>query len=231
MLEYNTERNELIIKEYGRNIQKMIEFACTIKDDKKRTETANAIVKVMSQINPDTTDINHNPKKPSESPDYWNKLWDHLFIISNYQLNVDAPFPKPKPKAEKSKHIQAEYRKNPIRYRTYGRNMEQIIKTVAQYPEEDRNKLVKILANHLKKLYLTYNRDSVDDQLIVKQLFDLSNGKLLVPDEFTLDATRDILRQKPQLKISNGKSKNNGKNKNAGKNNNNSNNNKKKKKQ
>ncbi|MDR2980148.1 MAG: DUF4290 domain-containing protein [Bacteroidales bacterium] len=228
MLEYNTERNDLIIKEYGRNIQKMIEYAGTIKDYKKRTETARAIVKVMSQINPDTTNANPNTKKQSESPDYWNKLWDHLFIISNYQLDVDSPFPKPKltdPKAQVVKH---DYRKTPIRYRTYGRNMEQIIKTISQYPEKERDRLMKALANHLKKLYLTYNRDSVDDNLIVAQLFDLSGGKLALPNEFILEATRDILRQKQQLlQQQQSKDVNPRNNKNRNKNNNN---NKKKKK-
>lgn len=222
MLEYNTKRNDLIIKEYGRNVQKMIEYATTIKDYQKRTEAAHAIIKVMSQINPDTTEMANNPKKTSESPDYWNKLWDHLFIISNYQLDVDSPFPKPKPNQEKPATNHPDYRKSPIKYRTYGRNMEQIIKVVSKYPDEERDKLIPILANHLKKLYLTYNRDSVDDQLIVKQLFDLSNGKLIFPDNFTMETTRDILRQKqqqPSGKPVNGK--NNGKNKNNGNNNNN----------
>lgn len=203
MLEYNTGRNDLIIKEYGRNIQKMIEYAISIPDYQKRSDTAKAIVKVMSQINPDMSEAGANSKKQSESPDYWNKLWDHLFIISNYQLDVDSPFPKSLPSKEKFVPVQPDYRKKPIRYRTYGRNMEQIIKTVSQYPEEERNKLIKVLANHLKKLYLTYNRDSVDDRLIVNQLYELSDSAMLLPDDFTLEATRDILRQKQQGKPAN----------------------------
>ena len=212
MLEYNTERNKLIIKEYGRNVQKMIEYALSIEDYKERTEVAKAIVRVMSQINPDTRNNGNQPKKHSESTDYWCKLWDHLFIISDYKLDVASPFPKPKPDDKSFKAIHPDYHKKKIVYRTYGRNMENIIRKVSEYPVSERMIMSKILANHLKKLYLLYNRDSVDDSLIVKQLNDISDGKLSLPDDFTLDTTRDILRQnqphKPFTKTTNN-SKNN----------------------
>ncbi len=201
MLEYNTERNRLIIKEYGRNVQKMIEHALTIKDYDKRTEAAKAIIKVMSQINPDVRDNNNQPKKHSESEDYWHKLWDHLFIISGYRLEVDSPFPKPDPADHQLTTIYPSYQKKKIMYRTYGRNMENIIRKVSEYPDPLKTEMSKILANHLKKLYLMYNRDSVDDNLIVQQISDMSNGSLVLPQDFTLDATRDILRQNQQNKV------------------------------
>lgn len=195
MMEYNTGRNELVIREYGRNIQKMIEYALMIDDYDKRTEAAKAIVRIMSQINPDVSEA---VQKNGESSDYWHKLWDHLFIISGYRLEVDSPFPKPEPEIQHFEVISPEYQKKKIAYRTYGRNIENIIKKVAEYPEEDRIVLGKLLANHLKKLYLLYNRDSVDDTLIIKQLSDLSDGKINLPADFVMESTKEILRQNQQ---------------------------------
>ncbi len=189
MSEYNTTRNHLVIREYGRNIQKMVELALLIEDYDKRTEAAKAIIKVMSQLNPSSRD---NQEK--ESSDYWHKLWDHLFIISNYQLDVNAPFEKPLPISENKDVITNSYNKAQIHNRTYGRNMEKIIKTVADYPDgELKTKLTQNIANHLKKLYLTWNRDTVDDQLIVKQLHEMSDGRLELPPSFQLETTHNII--------------------------------------
>ena len=120
MIEYNTKRNKLIIKEYGRNVQKMIEDAVAIEDREKRNETARAIVRVMSQLN-DVKDPDNKNKK--ESLDYWHKLWDHLIIMSNYTLEIDSPFPKPAPESKKTTIIKPDYNKHSITLRTYGRNM------------------------------------------------------------------------------------------------------------
>ena len=200
MLEYNTKRNKLIIREYGRNVQKMIEYALAIEDRDERTEAAKAIVRVMAQINPDTRDIN-TVKKHSEASDYWCKLWDHLFIISDYKLDVDSPFPKPVPEDNTFVPEHPDYHKKKIIYRTYGRNMENIICTVSEYPEPARTEISKQLANHLKKLYLLYNRDSVDDNLIIQQLYEISGGKLVLPNDFTFESTKDILKNTQPIKL------------------------------
>ena len=194
MLEYNTARNHLEIKEYGRNVQKMIEYAITISDRKKRTETAKAIIRVMAEIHPDTKESNQQTDMHNQSMDYWRKLWDHLFIISNYRLDVDAPFPKPTPESKISKTTQHQYGKAKISLRTYGRNMETIIKKVAQYPMPQREVMGKILANHLKKLYLIYNRNTVSDELILNQLKELSGGKIVLPGDFQLFSTKEIMK-------------------------------------
>ncbi|MCL2435578.1 MAG: DUF4290 domain-containing protein [Lentimicrobiaceae bacterium] len=194
MFEYNTSRNHLEIKEYGRNVQKMIEYAITIKDRKKRTETAKAIIRVMAEIHPDTKENNNQADPHNQSMDYWRKLWDHLFIISNYRLDVDAPFPKPTPEERTTKNIQHQYVKSKISFRTYGRNMEAIIKKVAQYPMPQREAMGKILANHLKKLYLLYNRNAVSDELILNQLKDLSEGKIVLSEDFQLFSTKEIMK-------------------------------------
>jgi len=191
MLEYNTSRNQLVIKEYGRNVQKMIEYAITIEDRNKRTETAKAIIRVMAEIHPDTKESN---PQTDQSMDYWQKLWDHLFIISNYRLDVDTPFPKPVPEEKTTKNAKHQYVKSKITLRTYGRNMEAIIKKVAEYPMPQREIMGKILANHLKKLYLLYNRNTVSDELIINQLKELSGGKIALPEDFHLISTKEIMK-------------------------------------
>jgi len=194
MMEYNTSRNHLSIKEYGRNVQKMIEYAISIKDREKRTETAKAIIRVMAEIHPDTRENINQTDLQNQSLDYWQKLWDHLFIISDYQLDVDSPFPKPVPEEKTTKVAQHQYIKSKIAFRTYGRSMESIIKKVAQYPMPQREIMGKILANHLKKLYILYNRNTVDDDLIINQLKELSEGKIILPDGFQLFSTKEILK-------------------------------------
>jgi len=194
MLEYNTSRNQLVIKEYGRNVQKMIEYATTIEDRNKRTETAKAIIRVMAEIHPDTKENNLQGDLHDQSMDYWQKLWDHLFIISNYKLDVDAPFPKPVPEEKTTKNTKHQYGKSKITFRTYGRNMEAIIKKVAEYPMPQREIMGRILANHLKKLYLLYNRNTVNDDLILNQLKELSDGKIILPEDFHLFSTKEIMK-------------------------------------
>ena len=199
MLEYNTARNQLVIREYGRNIQKMIEEAVKIEDRKRRNEVARAIVKTMSQANPAGAVTGNNtadnkPKK-QESADYWHKLWDHLFIISNYQLDVDAPFPKPTPVAEREKVTQhEEYKRGGIHIRSYGRYLEKIIKEVSGYPDSpQKERLIRDIANLMKKLYLTWNRDTVDDALITQQLMEMSDGQIVLPQDFVFTPTQELM--------------------------------------
>lgn len=194
MFEYNTSRNHLEIKEYGRNVQKMIEYAISIEDRHKRTETAKAIVRVMAEIHLDMKESDKQTNPHNQSMDYWRKLWDHLFIISNYRLDVDTPFSKPAPEEREAKVTEHQYVKSKITLRTYGRNMEAIIKKVAQYPMPQREIMGKILANHLKKMYILYNRNTVSDELILNQLKDLSGGKIVLPEDFQLLSTKEIMK-------------------------------------
>jgi len=194
MLEYNTSRNHLEIKEYGRNVQKMIEYALSIEDRHKRTETAKAIIRVMAEIHPDKKENDKQIDPCNQFSDYWRKLWDHLFIISNYKLDIDSPFPKPVPEEKTTKTTQHQYIKSKITFRTYGRNMEAIIKKVAQYPMPQREIMGKILANHLKKLYILYNRNAVNDELIISHLKELSGGKIVFSEDFQLYSTKEIMK-------------------------------------
>ena len=164
MIEYNTKRNNLIIREYGRNIQKLVEQCVSIEDRKERTRTAYAIVRIMSDVINSKENSNENNRN---NDDFWNKLWDHLFMMSNYQLDVDSPYPKPSPEKKDVAFEKPSYNnKNKVRFRTYGVNMQNLINKVAEYPEDVRKSYAPALANHLKMMYLTYNRNSVNDLLI-----------------------------------------------------------------
>lgn len=196
MLEYNTSRNKLIIREYGRNIQKMIEDAVKIEDREKRNEAAKAIVKAMSLATTANGNVSNTQiQKERESIDYWRKLWDHLFIISNYQLDVDSPFPKPRPSEKEHVSIpHEEYKKGIVRTRSYGRYLGKIIQAVSAYPDgPQKQQLARNIANQMKRLYLKFNRDTVDDTVIVGQLKDLSHGKLVLPDDFELIPAKELL--------------------------------------
>ena len=207
MPEYNTARNKLEIREYGRNIQKMIEQAVTIEDRQKRNAAAKAIIKTMSMTSPSLaagvmtnqpTNNNAQPdpqlQKLKESLDYWQKLWDHLIIISNYQLDIDSPFDKPE-KEKETAHVvpKSEYKKTGIRVRSYGRYLDEMIQKVAQYPDgPEKVQLTKDIANQMKKLYLTWNRDTVEDSIIISQLYELSGGKLTLPEDFVFSTITDL---------------------------------------
>lgn len=183
-MEYNTARELMQIPEYGRNIQKMIEYAMTIEDREERGRAAKSIIKVMGQVNPSL----------KNNEDLTHKLWDHMFIISDFQLDVDSPFPKPLREDFETGPDQIPYPENEISYRHYGRVIEQMIKKVSEEEkEEDRNKMGEAVANMMKRCYLNWNRDSVDDRVIKKNLHELSGGKISLPDDLELMATKDLI--------------------------------------
>ena len=191
MMEYNTKRNNLIIREYGRNIQKLVEQCVAIEDRAERTRTAYAIVRIMSDVVNSKETSNETSRN---NDDFWNKLWDHLFIMSDYQLDVDAPYPKPVPDTKPKEFVKPSYNnKNRVKFRTYGVNMQNLIHKVSEYPEEVREQFAPSLANHLKMMYLTYNRNSVNDQLIRYQLSELSDGKITLPEDFNFINTKELL--------------------------------------
>lgn len=192
MLEYNTSRNKLVNREYGRNVQKMIESLALIEDPAKRNEAARAVVKTMSLINSSVSGNNNNVakdnKKQKESIEYWQKLWDHLFIISDYQLDVDSPFEKPVPEVKDDQQVEPVFhRKDKIQIRTYGRHLQKIIDLVSTYPEGDvKHQLTIDIANQMKKLYLMWNGGTVEDNIIIQQLIFISQERLSLPADFKL---------------------------------------------
>lgn len=184
-MEYNTVRPKMLIPEYGRNVQKMIDFARKIEDRDERNRAAKAIIEVMGQLNPHLRDVD----------DFKHKLWTHLFIMSDFQLDVDSPYPIPSRETLEERPERLGYPKNSIRYGHYGHNIQEMIKKalVISDPEE-KSAVTRRLANIMKKLYLTYNNDTVENKVIMNQLSELSNGKLQVEDPEDLTSTNQILR-------------------------------------
>ncbi len=183
-MEYNTKRGPMVIAEYGRNIQKMIEYITTIEDREKRTKAAHFIVNVMAQMHPQV----------KESGDFKHKLWDHLYIISNFKLDVDSPYPPPPLQTLSTKPDLISYHNTNIKFRHYGKNITLMIEKAAEYEEgPEKDALAKAIANHMKKSYLAWNRESVTDDLIEEQLRVLSKDKLKLHKDAKLTATNDIL--------------------------------------
>ena len=173
-LEYNTGRPGLALPEHGRNVKKMVNFALTVEDKEERNKVVNAIIKVMGQLNPQLRD--HD--------DYAHKLWDHIFILSDFKLDVDSPYPIPTKETFETKPDKVAYPKRTIKYGHYGQTIENLIRDIENKEDlEERKKMINGVANLMKRFYLTWNRNSVEDEVIVKQLNELSGGKLDVKVE------------------------------------------------
>lgn len=203
--DYNTRRPHMVIPEYGRNIQKMVEHAISIENREERNRVAQSIINVMGQLNPHLRDI----------VDFKHKLWDHLFIISDFKLDVDSPYPYPDKEKIFEKPKPLEYPQSNIRFKHYGKSVEAFIaKAIEMQDGEEKTELIKTIANLMKKSYLTWNRESVDDDLIVSDLKLLSKGQLKLDDSFKLEQTNDILALNVKKKTNNHKNKNHKNNKN-----------------
>ncbi len=198
-MEYNTQREKLIIPEYGRHVQKMIEYCLTIPDRDARNAYAHIIIVAMGQVNP----------SGNQTPNYQQKLWDHLFIISDYKLDVDSPFEKPTKEQKDEKPIPLKYKNSNITYRTYGLLLECLIKKIAQLPEgEQKQNLIHDLAQQMKKLYLQYNINTCDEQVLRNHIKVLSEGKIVLPEDFQFKSNKELLGLK-KIVNKNVKQKNN----------------------
>lgn len=219
-LEYNAERPHLIIPEYGRHLQKLIDQATIIEDKVERNKAAKYIIYVMGNLNPHLRDV----------PDFQHKLWDQLFIMSDFKLDVESPYPTPSRELLQQKPEILKYPQNFPRYRFYGNNIKFMIDVANKWEEGELKKaLVIVIANHMKKSYLSWNKDSVKDEVIFQHLYELSDGKIdLLKSTEELSNSSDLMRTNKRL--SNKIQQNNQqKPKNNTRNNNNSNNNNTKK--
>ena len=175
---YNTERVRLYIPEYGRNIQKMVEYLKTIEDREKRNEQARAVIKVMEIINPAV----------KLQDDFEHKLWDHLHIISGFSLDVDSPYPIPAPESLNEKPLMVPIEKRPIKATHYGRNIESIIELIASTEDGDmKTEMIRTLALYMRQQYLIWNKDSVSDQTIFQDIERLSDNRIKVPEGLELN--------------------------------------------
>lgn len=208
-LEYNSERKHLIIPEYGRHLQKLINHATAIEDREERNKVAKYIIQVMGSLNPHLRDV----------PDFQHKLWDQIFIMSDFKLDVDSPYPVPTREVLQLKPEILKYPQNFPKYRYYGNNIKYMIDVANKWEEgELKNALVKVIANHMKKSYLSWNKDTVKDDVIFEHLYELSGGKLnMLQSTEELLTTTDLLRTNKRVsnKISSAGQQKNQNNKNA----------------
>ena len=190
-LEYNTIREELIIPEYGRHVQKMINYASSRESKEERNKLANSIISVMGNLQPHLRDV----------PDFQHKLWDQLFIMSDFKLDADSPFEKPSKEVLNAKPDPLSYPQNFPKYRFYGNNIKIMIDEAVKWDAgEMKEALVLTIANHMKKCFLNWNKDSVKDQVIFDHLYELSDSKIDIRDskEELLDSAL-LLRSKKRF--------------------------------
>lgn len=185
-MEYNTTRGKLILPEYGRNVQNMISHAMEIVDRKERNRASLAIIEVMGQLNPHLRDVD----------DYRHKLWTHLFVMSDFKLEVDSPYEIPLPEALMEKPQIMAYPKGKIRFGHYGKYTQQILTDAKSITDEKEKEFLKnSMANFMKKLYLAHNNDAVENNVIADHLKDLSNGELILENPDELVSTSTLLRE------------------------------------
>ena len=189
--DYNTGRKKLALPEYGRNVQKMVDHMLVIEDREERNKAAHTIISMMGNLNP----------QMREYGDFKHKLWDHLAIMADFKLDIDSPYILPTVEILHEKPRSVPYNKNNIRFRHYGYIVEQMIEAATKIDDPaKRETMVKIIANHMKKAYLTWNRENVTDEIIFNDLKELSGGRLEVVGDVKLSETREILSQNRRKK-------------------------------
>ena len=198
LLEYNSEREHLLIPEYGRHVQKLVNHCIELPTKEERNIMAKAIIEVMGNLQPHLRDV----------PDFKHKLWDQLYIIADFKLDVDAPYKVLSKEELKAKPDHLPYPKTASKYRFYGNNIQIMIDEAVKWEDGDlKDALNFTIANHMKKCFLNWNKDTVDDKLIFKHLKELSNGEIdLNPEENPLS---DISRLFSKKKSSSNNKKHN----------------------
>jgi len=183
-MEYNSQRNQIVIPEYGRIIQKMIEYACTLEDRDDRNKAARSIIQTMGNMQTHLRDVE----------DFKHILWDHLFLISDFKLDVDSPYPMPSNETLTKKPKMLSYPINKMRFRHYGRTLQMMVEKVAEKEDGQEKKfLTEVLANFMKTSYIHWNRDSVEDDVIINHLDILSKGKLRLDPMFRFKSNEAII--------------------------------------
>jgi hypothetical protein len=176
--EYNTQRSGIILKEYGRNVQKIIDYIRTVPDKEKRTALATTLIDLIKQLNPSVKDQPENPQR----------MWDDLYIMANFDLDVNAPYPIPPVDTLSKKPMKVQYPKNDVRFRHYGKNIELLVKeAVKKESPEEREEAVIYLGKLMKTFYGAWNKEILDDSVILKDIKNMSDGQLTI----NLDKVRE----------------------------------------
>jgi len=187
-LRYNTQEKQLVLPEYGRNIQNMVDYCVSIPDREERTVCANAIINIMGNMFPHLRDVN----------DFKHILWDHLAIMSDFALDIDYPYEVVKRENLHKRPPKLPYDQSTMHYKHYGKYLENMIKEATKCEDGDQKEhLIDMLANHMKKSFLTWNKEVVDDSKIFKDLKQLSEGEIVLDeDSHKLAESKDILSKK-----------------------------------
>lgn len=189
-MQYNTARNHLILPEYGRNVQKMVEHASNIKDKSERDKCVKSIIDFMGQMNPQLRDIK----------EFTHKLWDHLFIMSQFQLDTTSPYPMPEIEKLKERPEKMPYPKNKIKFPFYGAALENMISyAVKQEDNREKEIMTGMIANHMKKSYLLFNKHSVSNDTIILHLNQLSNNNLKLPSDFEFIRSSSVINKNQKV--------------------------------
>ncbi|WP_256012864.1 DUF4290 domain-containing protein [Desertivirga xinjiangensis] len=176
--DYNTTRKKLILAEYGRNVQNMVAYICTLPTREERNRHAQVVIDLMGFLNPHLRDVT----------DFKHKLWDHLHIISDFKIDVDSPYPKPSEDAIHFKPEPLAYPQQRIKFKHYGKTVEIMIQKAKKIEDEQRKQLmIQSIANFMKMAYVTWNKDTVADETIINDLRELSNGELILQENINLN--------------------------------------------
>lgn len=173
-MQYNTKREELYMPEYGRHIQRLVDYVQTVEDKQKQQEIVSAILKLMASINPNAKNV----------ADYEHKLWDHLHIMANFNLDVESPYPKPTKEEIYKKPEKFPYPNAKIKYRHYGQNVVKMIKKATEMEDEEKQEaFTEVIASFMKRTYENYHNESVNDEIIKEDLVNISDGELSLDDD------------------------------------------------
>ena len=182
--DYNTQRKRMALPEYGRNVQKMVDHVKTIEDREERNRAAMTIIQIMGNLNPHLRDIG----------DFKHKLWDHLALIAEFNLDIDSPYAPPEQSKFKEKPNGIPYSQGNIRFLHYGKIIELLIDAAIEKEEgEEKEYLTSLIVNQMKKAYITWNRGQVADELIFSDLKLLSGDRLKITEGVKLLETKDLL--------------------------------------
>ncbi len=199
-MDYNTQREKLNIPDYGRNVQKMVNYCASIRDREKRTQVAHAIINILGNMNPHLRDV----------PDYKHKLWDHLAIMSQFSLDIDWPYKIVNKQILYAKPDNVPYSLEKVQFRHYGKYVELFIKRITETKDEkEREVLIEIIANYMKLLYVTWKKEQVADDIIFKEIKEISKGKIQIPESLKLNDIKDsvINQQSNKSKLKKQKNK------------------------
>lgn len=202
-MDYNTNRKKLELPEYGRNVQNMVGIIKNTADREERNKLAKSTIQLMENMNPQLRDV----------ADYKHKLWDHLAVIADFDLDIDSPYPLPTQAEIHQKPSKMKY-SNPdeIRFKHYGKILEDMVRKATQYPDgEEKNALIAVIANQMKKSFLTWNRETVSDDVIFADLLAIACNRLSIPEGLKLKDSRDLLRQQAMATVGGAAAANNGK--------------------